>query len=531
MATDIITGFNLNANAPLDRRSRVADEAARLALEWPSRGLLVFQEADSGDGVDQTYQYIGDETTNLVGDWVLYTAVGATGATGAAGSDGADGADGDVYATASVSAINLTAAAGTETITVSLNLSYTIGQSVKVTDVVAPLVDNCTGVVTSYNPATGELILGSVTYNGSGTLSNWEVNLTGAVGTQGEVGIALIHTEEDITLTDTPTTGTIDVVEGGAWTPQAPWSASVFNDTRGNFTLPAPLNGSMTGHSISYDGTSWYDNGVWRGPTGIQGIQGSQGIQGNQGIQGIQGLQGNQGNQGIQGGVGPQGDDALAPLYYYVPDQNSGAFDLNTIASGLAEDSEVTIWFGNSTGGRDTATLILPSNTANARKFKAIHVQSDGNGANRLVSINITGVSSIYGGGAKGESLYKVNYGQAVTLTRLAESTISYSVSGNQSGSGISGGFCVLAVGIATVSVDWGFLSYGSGISGNRTAAGKTRITHNLGSSSYHISLTSTDPNINIAIVTRSGTTFDVESKNSAGVYTDVSFYFQIFQY
>lgn len=556
MSIPTIINIDLSAHEPLREGDRVADQAARLALDWLPRGRLVFQEADSGDGVDQTYQYTGTPPSNLVGDWDLYTSVGATGATGADGNDGAAGADGDLYATTSTSSVNLTAAAGTESITVDTGLAYTAGQSVIVADTVAPLVDYFTGTVTSYAGST--LDIGAISYNGSGTLSSWDVNLSGAVGTTGPQGIALIHTESDITLTDVVTTGTIDVVEAGAWTPEAPWSASVFVDNRGNLTVPAALNGSMTDHSISYDGTDWYDNGIWRGPTGAQGITGATGATGSQGIQGAQGIQGNAGvagaqgaqgpigntgsqgatgNTGAQGATGPQGaqgpagDDALAPLYYYNPDQDSGTFDLNTIAGGLAEDSEVTIWFGNTSGNRDTATVILPSSLANAKKFKKIYIQSDGNGADRLVEINVTGASSIYGGGAKAESSFKINYGQAATFTRLSATGVAYSTGSISSGQSISGGLCILSGGVATVTIEWGFLSYGAGMSASRTAAGKTRITHNLEDAAYHPSLTPNDPDINVAVIGRSGTTFDVESKNSAGVYTDVSFYFQIFQF
>ena len=317
MSIDIITPFQLNANQPLDVRTRVADQAARLALSWPSRGLMVFQEATSGDGADQTYQYIGDETTNLVGDWVLYTGVGATGPTGAAGSNGAAGADGDTYATTSVTAVDITAAPTTVALTLAATtLDYTPGQDVVVASAADPLVDYFTATVTSL--VSDVLNLGSIVYAGTASHTDWSVNLTGASGTAGVVGIALIHTEADITFTDTPTTGTVDVVEAGSWTPEAPWSASVFNDTRGNLTVPIN-EGSMTDHSISYDGTTWYNNGIWRGPAGstgatgatgsqgIQGIQGDTGAQGPQGLIGLQGAQGPIGNTGSQGATGSQG--------------------------------------------------------------------------------------------------------------------------------------------------------------------------------------------------------------------------------
>ena len=87
MGIEIIDGFRLNANKPLDERAVVEDEAARLLIKWVSIGLLCYQK-DTGD----TYQYIGAPPSNLVGDWDIFTSIGDTGATGA---DGADGEDGD----------------------------------------------------------------------------------------------------------------------------------------------------------------------------------------------------------------------------------------------------------------------------------------------------------------------------------------------------------------------------------------------------------------------------------------------------
>jgi len=45
-----------------------------------------------------------------------------------------------------------------------------------------------TGVVTSYNSSTGELIIDATFYTGSGTYSDWKVSLNGAPGPQGSSG-------------------------------------------------------------------------------------------------------------------------------------------------------------------------------------------------------------------------------------------------------------------------------------------------------------------------------------------------------
>ena len=339
MAIDIITAFNLSANEPLDARTRVADDTARLAITWPSRGLMVFQEADSGDGVDQTYQYIGDETTNLVGDWVLYTGVGATGPAGADGADGAAGAIGDTYAATSDTSVNIPTSHPTD---VALTLdsdtySYTPGQSVVAAEDATNYFE---GVVKTY--AASVLTITSSANTGTGSsppTTAWTVNLDGATGIQGDVGIALIHTESDITFTDTATIGTIDDVEGGSWTTQAPWSASVFVDARGSFAAPTGVTGDMTGHSISYDGTDWHDNGIWRGPTGVPGPTGPvgntgpQGIQGDTGSIGATGLTGPTGSQGPIGDPGVQGDPgAVGPEGPLGPQGPQGAQGYSTLS-------------------------------------------------------------------------------------------------------------------------------------------------------------------------------------------------------
>lgn len=63
---DIIGGFNLAKKKPLDLRTKVADQTARLALSWYFKGLTVRQD-DTGI----RYMYVGDETTNIAGDWIV----------------------------------------------------------------------------------------------------------------------------------------------------------------------------------------------------------------------------------------------------------------------------------------------------------------------------------------------------------------------------------------------------------------------------------------------------------------------------
>lgn len=95
-------------------------------------------------------------------------------------------------------------------------------------------------------------------------------------GDKGDAGKALIHVEHDITLDDAKVTA----VQAGSYTPTDPYSASVLIDNRSNLGIPAQIAGSKVDHSISYDGTNWYDNGIWRGPQGIPGSPGAAGAPG-----------------------------------------------------------------------------------------------------------------------------------------------------------------------------------------------------------------------------------------------------------
>jgi len=195
---------------------------------------------------------------------------------------GVAGASGDRYATSSVTSINLTSLGATTTITIGLNLAYTVGQTAICVSASA-IGDNFTGIVTSYNTGTGVLSLEGITKNGTATKADWQVNLAGVSGVAGK---ALLHTDFNVNLTD----ALVTTVQAGGYTKQNPWSASVANDTRTNLNSPVTLAGSMGGNSISYDGASWINNGRWQGFNGIQGIQGIQGIPGLPGTSGTNGI-------------------------------------------------------------------------------------------------------------------------------------------------------------------------------------------------------------------------------------------------
>lgn len=133
-------------------------------------------------------------------------------------------------------------------------------------------------------PADLELFIRSTsgTYTLTALTAGFGIAGLNIKGDVGDPGKALVHLEHDINLTDAKVTA----VQSGGYTIRDPYSASVLNDTRTSFSIPAQLSGSKVDHSISYDGTNWFDNGIWRGPSGPTGAPGAAGTPGAPGIPG-----------------------------------------------------------------------------------------------------------------------------------------------------------------------------------------------------------------------------------------------------
>lgn len=98
-------------------------------------------------------------------------------------------------------------------------------------------------------------------------------NIIGAIGPQGPPGEAFSIDEYD----DLDEAKITSIETGSGASPSDLYYFLVLNDNRSNQTLPASLNGDMTGHVIMYDGVSWYDFGPF---TGIQGPEGPPGASG-----------------------------------------------------------------------------------------------------------------------------------------------------------------------------------------------------------------------------------------------------------
>lgn len=108
---------------------------------------------------------------------------GTSGTSATSGTSGTSGVQGDRYATTSTTTFTLGNAG---TITVGTQLAYTVAQSIIVV-YDANNFQECE--VTAYNPSTGVLSFAAPTRTaGSGTYSQWSVNLDGASGGDGSSG-------------------------------------------------------------------------------------------------------------------------------------------------------------------------------------------------------------------------------------------------------------------------------------------------------------------------------------------------------
>ena len=211
-----------------------------------ANNLIIRNNASTVTIIDVKPGQIGYVTNDSSG-WK--GSVGSTGATGAAGADGATGGTGDTGATGSAGINGATGGTG---------------------NTGAAGADGETG-------ATGD---------------------TGAAGSRGE-GFRIDEfiasfAEDDITRIES--LGTVN--------PNDIYIATIYIDDRVNTSNPIGLTGDMSQHIIMYDGTSWFDWGLFIGGTGGTGPVGGTGEQGGTGATGPAGDPG----AATTGGTGATGD-------------------------------------------------------------------------------------------------------------------------------------------------------------------------------------------------------------------------------
>ncbi len=97
---------------------------------------------------------------------------------------------------------------------------------------------------------------------------------TGATGARGEG----FNVDESSVLDEAKVT---DVEDNSGATAEDIYTILVTEEDRVDDTTPSGISGDMTGHLISYDGTSWTDFGQMTGVQGPQGDDGSDGVDGS----------------------------------------------------------------------------------------------------------------------------------------------------------------------------------------------------------------------------------------------------------
>jgi len=235
----------------------------------------------------------------------LQGPAGATGATGPQGPVGPQGPQGDKYA--GTSTTSLSVSNGTKTLTTQTGLAWTSQQDLTI---VYNAGNHMHGSVTSYNSATGALVVDVSNHTGSGTYTSWTINLEGAIGAQGPVG------------PQGPTGATGATGPAGPAGPQGPAGQTGATGAAGatGATGPAGPQGATgaQGPAGAAGATGATGSQGPAGPVGPEGPQGPQGIQGPEGQQGIQGPVGDPGPQGVAGPAGTNG----SMLFNYL-----GAYD------------------------------------------------------------------------------------------------------------------------------------------------------------------------------------------------------------
>ena len=306
--------------------------------------------------------------TGIAGPTGPQGSTGIQGATGVAGTDGSTGATGatglpgDKYQTTSSNTLSI--ATGNVSLTVGTGLAYSVAQDA----IIAYDINNhMVGMVESYDPLTGAMVINVATIEGTGSYSTWIVNLDGAqgavgdtgatgatgLGATGATGIAGPSGATGLTGLTGPTGATGVDGATGATGPQGP--AGIAGDI--GPTGPIGATG-LTG-----------DTGV-AGPTGATGLTGATGPQGPAGDTGGIGATGpigatgltGAGTTGATGATGPQGatgvTGATGGFGYY------GAFHSNqttTLTASINSNSTLPIAVVSTAGFYTSGYLVLNS--------------------------------------------------------------------------------------------------------------------------------------------------------------------------
>lgn len=260
MNIDKIIPFSLQNHKLLDVRQQVADQTARLALTWVAVGLIV-KQLDTG----QFYEYIGDTTTNVAGDWRLVRILYQD----SSDPTGTDGNIGDIW-------VNYTSGSWQEKTGAS---TWTERFTVSGSDILEGSSAPSDG-----NGADGDIYVqhnGDVYKKASGTWGSALFNIAGADGADGDkyattsttsnsVGTGAKTFTVDTGLAWTPEQGVLVTEDAAPGTNNMTGTVTSYNSGTGEFILDiTSVNGSGT-----Y--TAWTIN--LSGATGGKGEKGKAGI-------------------------------------------------------------------------------------------------------------------------------------------------------------------------------------------------------------------------------------------------------------
>jgi hypothetical protein len=191
----------------------------------------------SQDGA--SYVALADNTGQPVTNaavWALFATKGdqgvqgPQGAPGANGRDGTNGTNGAGYS--ATSATSLTIGTGLRTLVIQTGLAYSVGARVRISSA----ANFMEGVATFYDSSSGSLTVGVDTVLGSGTFTNWNVNIAGQPGTpQGQqkhflftaaTGQTIFSGADSAGATLAYTPGSVEVALNGLWLPPTDYTAT-----------------------------------------------------------------------------------------------------------------------------------------------------------------------------------------------------------------------------------------------------------------------------------------------------------------
>jgi hypothetical protein len=189
------------------------------------------------------------------------------------------------------------------------------------------------GMVVSYNPSNGNMVVNVTNITGSGSYSTWQVNLEGAAGGDGSSG----------TSGTSGSSGT-DGSSGTSGTSGSSGSSG----TSGTSGTSGSSGSSGTSGTSGSSGTS--------GTSGSSGSSGSSGTSGTSGSSGSSGTSGTNGTSGTSGTSGSSGTSAPTPPFALVYGLFSQTGNSPTISGTTTESTLID-------GG--AGTLSVPANGFN----------------------------------------------------------------------------------------------------------------------------------------------------------------------